>query len=88
VNFFIGTKTLAGDGINGASVTVKEVFRGALAAGASAIIIAHCHPSGNHLPSDGDIETTRTMGEAGTVLGVQLLDHFIAGCATNRTRSS
>ena len=55
----------------------RETFRRAVMAGAASIIIAHNHPSGNVDPSDEDTKVTRTMFEAGNILGITMLDHII-----------
>ena len=55
----------------------REVFSPALERRASAIVLAHNHPSGNAEPSLEDLEFTRAMCEAGTVLGIQVLDHLV-----------
>lgn len=55
----------------------REVFGDALTDCASAIIVAHNHPSGTLEPSAFDAEITKQLKEAGTVLGIALLDHII-----------
>lgn len=55
----------------------REVLRPALMYGASAIILAHNHPSGNVQPSRPDIEITNQLIEACRVMGIDLLDHLI-----------
>jgi DNA repair protein RadC len=55
----------------------REVFRPALEYGASAVILAHNHPSGVAKASDADITITRQIVEAGKILGIGLLDHVI-----------
>jgi DNA repair protein RadC len=57
----------------------REVYRDALTFGASAIIVAHNHPSGDATPSDDDREITRRLSRAGEMLGVELLDHLVLG---------
>lgn len=57
----------------------REVFRDALLAGASAVFVAHNHPSGDHTPSADDRQVTRRLAQAGSVLGVDLLDHLVIG---------
>ena len=57
----------------------REVYRDALALGASAIVVAHNHPSGDPEPSADDHRITRRLVEAGTLLGVELLDHVVVG---------
>ena len=41
------------------------------------MIVAHNHPSGNALPSEEDVAFTTRLGEALSVLGVELSDHII-----------
>jgi DNA repair protein RadC len=57
----------------------REVFREALLSGASAVFLAHNHPSGDATPSAQDRQVTRRLAEAGSTLGVQLLDHLVVG---------
>jgi DNA repair protein RadC len=59
----------------------REVFRPAIVAAASAIVLMHNHPSGNPTPSEADIKVTRDMIRAGQLLKVELLDHVIMGTA-------
>jgi len=60
-------------------VTPKEVFRGAIIAGAVAIIVAHNHPSGDPAPSAADVQITRQLREAAKVIDIDLMDHVIIG---------
>lgn len=55
----------------------REVVKRALELGATAIIMAHNHPSGDPKPSKADIEMTKEVAEAGERLGIQLHDHLI-----------
>ncbi len=55
----------------------REVFADALSDRASAIIVAHNHPSSGLEPSPADVEVTRQLKEAGSVIGIALLDHII-----------
>lgn len=55
----------------------REVFKPALEFSASAVILAHNHPSGNTKPSESDIQITKQIIEAGKILGIDLLDHVI-----------
>jgi len=57
----------------------REVYRDALLAGASAVFLAHNHPSGDPDPSPDDRQVTRRLAQAGTTLGVELLDHLVVG---------
>lgn len=60
----------------------REVFRSAIAANASAIVVAHNHPSGDPTPSEADIKATRDLIRAGHVLKIEVLDHVILGRRT------
>jgi len=55
----------------------REVVKRALDLGATAIIMAHNHPSGDPTPSKGDIEMTQEVKEAGSKLGISVHDHVI-----------
>jgi DNA repair protein RadC len=63
--------------VNKTQIHPREVFADALADRASAIIVAHNHPSGSLQPSPEDIRITGQLKEAGTILGVPLLDYII-----------
>ena len=57
----------------------REVFSVAIARRASAIILAHNHPSGDPSPSEADIRVTRDLIRAGQLLRIEVLDHVIIG---------
>lgn len=57
----------------------REVFKAAILANAAAIIVAHVHPSGDPTPSRDDLHLTRQLTAAGTLLGIEVLDHIIVG---------
>lgn len=57
----------------------REVFRTAIKYSASAVIVAHNHPSGDPAPSHQDRLCTKQLVEAGRVVGIELLDHVIIG---------
>lgn len=57
----------------------REVFRPAIIAGASAIICAHNHPSGDPAPSSADVHVTRQLREAARTVDISLLDHVVLG---------
>ena len=56
-----------------------EVFTEAIKERATAIIVAHNHPSGNLEPSIEDKDVTRRLRQAGDILGIKILDHLIFG---------
>jgi DNA repair protein RadC len=58
-------------------VDVRVILRAALAACSSALILGHCHPSGDPTPSPEDLTTTAKIMRACDVLGIPVLDHVI-----------
>ncbi len=66
-------------GVAGTVADPKIIFKHAVEALASGIVVAHNHPSGNLTPSQADIDLTRKIKEAGKLLEIQLLDHIIVG---------
>jgi DNA repair protein RadC len=60
-------------------VDPRQVFRPAVSLGASAVVLAHNHPSGDPTPSAQDREVTRRVAAAGRILGIALLDHLVIG---------
>lgn len=55
----------------------REVYRPALEYNASAVILAHNHPSGEVTPSEADRTITTQLQQAGELMGIELLDHVI-----------
>ena len=60
----------------------REVFKFAIAANASALVLVHNHPSGDPAPSEADIKVTRDLIRAGQLLKIEVLDHVIIGKPT------
>lgn len=65
--------------VNSSIIRVAEIFRDAVRENATALIVAHNHPSGDPTPSPEDVQVTRSIVEAGHLLGVEVLDHLIIG---------
>lgn len=63
--------------IDGAAIYPREVLKRALELNASALIIAHNHPSGVAEPSRADIAITSRLREALALVDIRLLDHCI-----------
>jgi len=63
--------------IDRSPVHPREVFADALSDRASAVIVAHNHPSGGLEPSPSDINITAQLKSAGAIVGIDLLDHII-----------
>ena len=73
---------LASDGdVDTTFISPRRIIHRALDLGASAIIIAHNHPSGDPRPSRADIEATKAIARAAKAVDLMVLDHVIvSGC--------
>lgn len=76
-NEVLGWELVSMGGLDTTAVFPREVFKGAILAGAAGIIIAHNHPSGQTSPSKDDIDVTERLRKAGSILGIVVLDHLI-----------
>lgn len=56
---------------------VRRILLRAIGRGASGIIVAHNHPSGDARPSRSDFEVTRQLANAAQALGICLHDHLV-----------
>ena len=63
--------------VNASIVHPRDVFAPALEHNATAVIVAHNHPSGNSEPSPEDYEVTARLRDAGKLLGITLVEHII-----------
>jgi DNA repair protein RadC len=63
----------------------REIFREAIRQGATRLIVAHNHPSGNVDPSPEDIALTRQLLAGAQFLAIPLLDHLILGCGNHQS---
>jgi DNA repair protein RadC len=81
-NQVLGFETLFFGTVDHAVVHPREVVKRCLALNATAIILAHNHPSGVCTPSSGDKDITKRLTEALDMVDVAVLDHFIVGGTT------
>jgi DNA repair protein RadC len=65
--------------VNSSILRSAEIFKAAVVRKCPMIIIAHNHPSGDPIPSDGDIEITKQLVASGELLDIEVLDHLIIG---------
>ncbi|WP_231969289.1 JAB domain-containing protein [Polynucleobacter necessarius] len=63
--------------ISQTAIYPQEILQEALAKNASALIVAHNHPSDNPLPSTAGQELTKVLAHALQLVDIQLLDHYI-----------
>jgi len=78
----IGLETISQGTLDTILVHPREVFKKAIAANASAVVLVHNHPSGDPTPSEADIKVTRDLTRAGQLLKIEVLDHVIIGRRT------
>ena len=76
-NNVIGLHQVSIGSLNASIVHPRETFKAAILCNAAAIILAHCHPSGDLDPSKEDLIVTARLKQAGDLLGVPVLDHLI-----------
>lgn len=81
-NQLIVAERLGRGTVDHAPVYVREVIGRALECGASALVLAHNHPSGDPTPSREDIAVTKAVSDAGRALGVTVHDHLVIGAQT------
>ena len=71
--------------LNASIVHPRDVFKVAIKRNANSIILIHNHPSGDTTPSSEDINITNRLIDAGSLLGIRVLDHIIIGDNTFRS---
>lgn len=78
-NRLVGEQVISKGTVNASMISPREIFLQALHYHAVSIVLAHNHPSGDPTPSKDDLAFTERILEAGTLLGIDLLDHIIIG---------
>ena len=62
-----------------AAVAPSPLFRQAILAGATGVVLWHNHPSGDPEPSPDDVATTALLAAAGREIGIEVKDHLVLG---------
>jgi len=78
-NDLIGWHEVAVGSLNCVGAMPREIYRAAIMAGAFRIIMAHNHPSGDPHPSPEDESFAAGVGQAGGLLGIELVDSLVIG---------
>lgn len=78
-NKVIGIETAHKGSVNMSIASPHEIMKTALLTNATAIIVAHNHPSGVPTPSPEDISFSKKIRDSGKLLGIELLDSIIIG---------
>jgi DNA repair protein RadC len=76
-NVVVGWQEVTRGLVDCSLVHPREVFKAAILANASAVIVVHNHPSGDATPSLEDRRVTESLKNAGDILGIRLLDHVV-----------
>lgn len=76
-NEVIGICTLSSGGMTGTVVDVRLLFAVVLKSCASAVILAHNHPSGNLKPSEADKQLHEKIKKIASYLDIQVLDNLV-----------
>jgi len=78
-NVLIADERQARGTVDHVPVYPREVVKRALELNASAVILAHNHPSGDPTPSQADIDMTRRIHTALAAVNIMLHDHLVIG---------
>ncbi len=78
-NEVLEISTISVGTLSSSLVHPREVFKPAIRASASSVVLAHNHPSGKVEPSREDREVTGRLTSAAEILGIEVLDHVIVG---------
>ena len=73
----ISCKKVGEGSVNSADVSIRKIAEMALAANATAVVLAHNHPSGIAYPSDEDKLTTKKVSIALKAMDIELVDHIV-----------
>lgn len=76
-NRVIRTVRLSEGGLSSAVIQPRDLFREAVKANASSIILVHNHPSGDPTPSQDDINSSLRLIEMGSLMGIRVIDHLV-----------
>jgi DNA repair protein RadC len=60
-------------------VRPADVFRPLVREAAAGAIVVHNHPSGDHTPSESDVDLTHRLADVGRLTGIPLIDHVVLG---------
>jgi DNA repair protein RadC len=73
----IASKMLFRGTVDSCAVHPRDIFRFACSVNASAILVAHNHPSGELIPSMEDLRFTRQLVRASALMEIPVIDHVI-----------
>lgn len=78
-NQIISTEEISIGTLNVSIVHPRDVFKAAIKRNSNSMILIHNHPSGDPTPSNEDVSITNRLVDAGSLIGIKVLDHIIIG---------
>jgi len=75
----ISTELIGRGGWTAVNVDLRKVIKTAIMKNATALILAHNHPSGSIRPGKADDDTTRNLKNACEIMNIKMLDHIVVG---------
>ena len=76
-NYLIRENIVSVGTLNANLVHPREVFKEAIDARATSVIVAHNHPPATPNHPEDDLIITKRLTEAGKILGIEIIDHII-----------
>lgn len=76
-NKILRHEMVSNGGLSATVADIRIILKNSLLYNASRIVVAHNHPSGNTQPSAADLNLTKKLSEAATLMDINLLDHII-----------
>ena len=73
----LGLRHVPTGGNDSVRLSIRDIAADAIIFGASNVVMAHNHPSGDPAPSSADLDATRRIARALAALEVRLIDHVI-----------
>lgn len=74
----VGSSVIGVGDLGSVPLVAREVFKAAILANASSVIVSHNHPGpSSSKPSPADIRATKRLIHAGRIVGIHVLDHII-----------
>lgn len=86
IQHVLGSSVVSAGDLDRVPLIAREVFKGAILANASSVIVSHNHPGpASPEPSPADIRVTKRLIRAGEIVGIHVLDHIIVTAAGDFT---
>jgi DNA repair protein RadC len=87
-NNLIADEAMGNGTIDHCPVYPREVAKRAFELGATALILAHNHPTDDTTPSSADIKMTQTLAKSLDAFGITIHDHIVVGLTRHTSMKS